>query len=290
MEKNARGWIVVSRKLTESWAWQDAARLRRWLALLFAVNFADQKVEIHGETIIVHQGCSLMTDRQLGNLWECPRSTAQRFLAEFIAQDMVVICVTKCKNINVRIIMVKNYNKYQQKSNNLKPHKGVGTKLGTDCGTKLGTNVGTHNTDENQSAKQKTLQNAGTKLGTSYGLKDGENVGTLKQYINNKQENQLTADESKASRQADFISWFNGKMQNARIPKIRLFTEAREKAVAQVWTQFGADSVSEVVNRAAVSPFLNGEGKKRFVATFDWIFKPENFLKILEGNYDARKY
>ena len=280
----------MSRKLTESWAWQDAARLRRWLALLFAVNFADQKVEIHGETIIVHQGCSLMTDRQLGNLWECPRSTAQRFLAEFIAQDMVVICVTKCKNINVRIIMVKNYNKYQQKSNNLKPHKGVGTKLGTDCGTKLGTNVGTHNTDENQSAKQKTLQNAGTKLGTSYGLKDGENVGTLKQYINNKQENQLTADESKASRQADFISWFNGKMQNARIPKIRLFTEAREKAVAQVWTQFGADSVNEVVNRAAVSPFLNGEGKKRFVATFDWIFKPENFLKILEGNYDARKY
>ena len=290
MEKNARGWIVVSRKLTESWAWQDAARLRRWLALLFAVNFADQKVEIHGETIIVHQGCSLMTDRQLGNLWECPRSTAQRFLAEFIAQDMVVICVTKCKNINVRIIMVKNYNKYQQKSNNLKPHKGVGTKLGTDCGTKLGTNVGTHNTDENQSAKQKTLQNAGTKLGTSYGLKDGENVGTLKQYINNKQENQLTADESKASRQADFISWFNGKMQNARIPKIRLFTEAREKAVAQVWTQFGADSVNEVVSRAAVSPFLNGEGKKHFVATFDWIFKPENFLKILEGNYDARKY
>jgi hypothetical protein len=26
------------------------------------------------------------------------------------------------------------------------------------------------------------------------------------------------------------------------------------------------------------------------VATFDWIFKPENFLKILEGNFDARKY
>jgi hypothetical protein len=48
MEKNARGWIVVSRKLTESWAWQDAARLRRWLALLFAVNFADQKEEVCG--------------------------------------------------------------------------------------------------------------------------------------------------------------------------------------------------------------------------------------------------
>ena len=124
----------------------------------------------------------------------------------------------------------------------------------------------------------------------SYELKVDGKVSSLKQYINNKQENQLTADKSKASRQADFISWFNGKVQNARIPKIRLFTEAREKVVAQVWTQFGADRVNEVVNRAAISPFLNGEGKKRFVATFDWIFKPENFLKILEGNFDARKY
>jgi hypothetical protein len=141
-----------------------------------------------------------------------------------------------------------------------------------------------------KSVEEETQQNTERKLERSYKPKVGTFTEPLKQYNNNKQENQLTADKSKASRQADFISWFNGKVQNARIPKIRLFTENREKAVAQVWTQFGADSVNEVVSRAAVSPFLNGEGKKRFVATFDWIFKPENFLKILEGNFDARKY
>jgi hypothetical protein len=224
MEKNARGWIVVSRKLTESWAWQDAARLRRWLALLFAVNFADQKEEVYGETIVVHQGCSLMT------------------------------------------------------------------KLSQDVSRKLSRNVSSDTYNDNQNVIQETQQNVSRKPSCSYELKVDGKVSSLKQYNNNKQENQLTADKSKASRQADFISWFNGKVQNARIPKIRLFTEAREKAVAQVWTQFGADSVSEVVSRAAISPFLNGEGKKRFVATFDWIFKPENFLKILEGNFDARKY
>ena len=290
MEKNARGWIVVSRKITESWAWQDAARLRRWLALLFAVNFADQKVEIHGETIVVHQGCSLMTDRQLCNLWECPIGSAHHFLYEFIEQDMVTVSVIKCKKKKIRIIMVKNYNKYQQKSNNLKPQYDDSRKLSQNCSRKLSRNVSCGNTDENQNIKQETQQNCSRKLSCSYELKVDENVSSLKQYNNNKQENQLTADKSKASRQADFISWFNGKMQNARIPKIRLFTENREKAVAQVWTQFGADSVNEVVSRAAVSPFLNGEGKKRFVATFDWIFRPDNFLKILEGNYDPRKF
>jgi hypothetical protein len=88
-----------------------------------------------------------------------------------------------------------------------------------------------------------------------------------------------------AGRQISFLGLM-AKCRMRGFPKIRsLHRSDREKAVAQIWTQFGADSVNEVVSRAAVSPFLNGEGKKHFVATFDWIFKPENFLKILEGNY-----
>jgi hypothetical protein len=290
MEKNARGWIVVSRKLTESWAWQDAARLRHWLALLFAVNFADQKVEVNGETIIVHPGSTLMTLSQLCDIWDCPMSTARFYLKEFINQNMVTMNVIKCKKKNIRIITVKNYNKYQQKCNNLKPQRNVASKLAQNTTRKLAQNIANDNVYDNQYTNEETQSNVARKLASNYKLKVDGNLATLKQYNNNKQENQLTADKSKASRQADFISWFNGKVQNARIPKIRLFTENREKAVAQVWTQFGADSVNEVVNRAAVSPFLNGEGKKHFVATFDWIFKPENFLKILEGNFDARKY
>jgi hypothetical protein len=290
MEKNARGWIVVSRKLTESWAWQDAARLRRWLALLFAVNFADQKVEVNGETIMVHPGSTLMTLSQLCDIWDCPMSTARFYLKEFINQNMVTMNVIKCKKKNIRIITVKNYNKYQQKCNNLKPQRNVASKLAQNTTRKLAQNIANDNVYDNQYTNEETQSNVARKLASNYKLKVDGNLATLKQYNNNKQENQLTADKSKASRQADFISWFNGKVQNARIPKIRLFTENREKAVAQVWTQFGADSVNEVICRAAVSPFLNGEGKKHFVATFDWIFKPENFLKILEGNFDARKY
>ena len=74
-------------------------------------------------------------------------------------------------------------------------------------------------------------------------------------------------------------------MQNAKIPKIRLF-KSEGKLLAQIWTQFGADSVNEVVSRAAaLSPFLNGEGKKTFRGDYlTGYSKPENFLKILEGN------
>jgi hypothetical protein len=59
-----------------------------------------------------------------------------RYLAEFKAHDMVAINVTKCKKKNIRIITVKNYNKYQQKSNNLKPQCEVSRKLSQDAESK----------------------------------------------------------------------------------------------------------------------------------------------------------
>jgi hypothetical protein len=36
---------------------------------------------------------------------------------------------------------------------------------------------------------------------------------------------------------------------------------------------------------ALSSPMLNGKGKKGFVPDFDWIFKEENFVRILEGSF-----
>jgi predicted phage replisome organizer len=45
------------------------------------------------------------------------------------------------------------------------------------------------------------------------------------------------------------------------------------------------DSVFRMIDQAAKSPFLRGENKQEFVASFDWCFKPKNFVKVLEGNY-----
>ena len=46
----------------------------------------------------------------------------------------------------------------------------------------------------------------------------------------------------------------------------------------------------EVFQRAAASPFLFGNGKTGWRATFDWfIANGGNTLKILEGNYDAKR-
>lgn len=85
---------------------------------------------------------------------------------------------------------------------------------------------------------------------------------------------------------------YNGLMElyNSTVGRslspIRLMTDARKKRVRTCIRQYGAQSVSEVFRIVQGSPFLLGHGKGGWKATFDWIFTPNNYVKILEGNYN----
>ena len=37
------------------------------------------------------------------------------------------------------------------------------------------------------------------------------------------------------------------------------------------------------------SNFLKGQNNKNWIITFDWFIRPNNFIKVLEGNYSNRK-
>ena len=47
---------------------------------------------------------------------------------------------------------------------------------------------------------------------------------------------------------------------------------------------YGIEKVIEAINSISKSDFLMGRAKD-FVITFDWFVKPNNFAKVLEGNY-----
>jgi hypothetical protein len=46
--------------------------------------------------------------------------------------------------------------------------------------------------------------------------------------------------------------------------------------------------VLAAIGKVSRSAFLRGQNEKRWVITFDWLLKPNNFPKVLEGNYDDR--
>lgn len=51
---------------------------------------------------------------------------------------------------------------------------------------------------------------------------------------------------------------------------------------------YGIDKVIEAIHRANESKFLKGFNRKGWTADFGWFIRPENFQKVLEGNYDNR--
>lgn len=51
---------------------------------------------------------------------------------------------------------------------------------------------------------------------------------------------------------------------------------------------YGVDKILEAIRKVDQSDFLKGGGDKGWTATFDWFIKPDNFAKVLSGNYDSK--
>lgn len=85
-----------------------------------------------------------------------------------------------------------------------------------------------------------------------------------------------------------FLNFFNHavKEHHSQIPPIALITPRRLSTLNSRAKEHGKEALRKVVLNAVTAPFLNGASEKPFVASFDWLFKPNNFIKVLEGNYN----
>ena len=51
---------------------------------------------------------------------------------------------------------------------------------------------------------------------------------------------------------------------------------------------YGEEKILQDINRINSSKFLQGYNNNGWNITFDWFIKPNNFIKVLEGNYDDK--
>ena len=86
------------------------------------------------------------------------------------------------------------------------------------------------------------------------------------------------------------IMYFNDKMRGKSIKPIKNIVENTQRAewLKARRREHGDNAILLMIDKASASQFLNGYNSKGFVASFDWLIRPNNFLKVLEGNYDDR--
>lgn len=62
----------------------------------------------------------------------------------------------------------------------------------------------------------------------------------------------------------------------------------REQMIKARVKQYGINSVYAAIEKIKNSDFLQGKNDRNWVCTFDWFILPNNFPKVLEGNYDNK--
>lgn len=70
----------------------------------------------------------------------------------------------------------------------------------------------------------------------------------------------------------------------AQITKIVHGTNRYKQLNARI-REYGLDKVLEAIENVRKSPFLRGQNRTGWIAAFDWLIKPNNFCKVLDGNY-----
>ena len=72
------------------------------------------------------------------------------------------------------------------------------------------------------------------------------------------------------------------------LPSVQKLTDKRKRALKSITKKFSVENLKTVFKKAEESSFLNGSSDKWSGATFDWLIKEDNIVKVLEGNYDDK--
>ena len=70
------------------------------------------------------------------------------------------------------------------------------------------------------------------------------------------------------------------------LPKVSKSTKDRQNLILKILEIYTPEDIGTAFNNVAESDYLSGRKKgTTWKANFDWILNPDNFIKILEGNY-----
>jgi uncharacterized protein YdaU (DUF1376 family) len=81
------------------------------------------------------------------------------------------------------------------------------------------------------------------------------------------------------------------------LPRVKAWTKKRQQALeARIQERCKAGKSANLIDYwrtvftdVATSDFLSGRGKSDFRANLGWLLRPENFLKVIEGNFTNRR-
>lgn len=259
-----QGFIKVYRKMLK-WEWfTEPNTSHLFMYLLLSANYTPQKW--HGNVI---QRGQLLT-----NLKDIQKDTG-------ISLQSVRTCLkrlVKTKEITVEptnkysIITVCNYDNYQcmpdaddnQLTSNEQANiiQQTSTEQSADTQSTLYKEYNKNIKKEKKEKKEKNTDKANALYAIS-GLSESKILDTTMEYFNS------SIDKNKSG-----------------MRKIRSISNDRRRLTLARYKEYGLDGIKQMIDNATTSDFLGNPSDKWHGADFNWLMKPNNFPKVLEGKYN----
>ena len=118
---------------------------------------------------------------------------------------------------------------------------------------------------------------------------DGEKFPTNKNESNKNESNKNENSSTTEKVEKEFIDTVIKKWTDIGLNTVRNIKGKRLDSLHARIKEYSKDDVLTVIENVKYSDFLKGNNNRNWTADIDWILKPNNFIKVLEGNYNKDK-
>ena len=260
------GWIKLHRQIQECFLWrikEPFDKRSAWIDLLLLMEHQNKNLMIDGKIETIKRGSYMLSIEKLCDRWMWSRNKVKRYLDVLEREHMIV---TRRTNKGT-LVSVVNYCVYQNQDKQGEPPREPTVELADEPALELALEPPDELPDEPQI---KNIRN-----------KEDKNI-----YIVS---NDTICQTQDVRRVVD--KW--NELEKYGIASIKKLTSSsnRYRMLNARIKQFSLDDVLTAIENIKDSSFLQGKSDSRrpWVITFDWFVKPNNFPKVLEGQYSDKK-
>jgi len=254
----SEGWIRLHRQFLDHWLCDEYRPLTRreaWENMLLWANYRETKVLIKGQLFVCGRGQLLYSLETWALKFNWSVGQVRRFF-KLLEMDKMIIIEGLHKTTRLTIC---NYESYQSEQH--------ANDMPTTCQRHADD---TPTTDQRQQEKKEKKDK---------NVKKEKNSTTGEIFLGTEMEVKIDYDYI-----VDLYHNLCSKMS-----RVAVLNQQRKGFINARYSEFGMEKITSVLRLAGESKFLNGDNDRAWKADLEWIFRPVNFVKILEGKYTNRE-
>jgi hypothetical protein len=252
------GWIKLHRRLTHNpiWTQEPFTRGQAWVDLLLLANHAEKYIRVRGRRVPVKRGQVGWSEVKLAERWQWSRGKVRRFLKELKMDQQI----EQQKNNATTLITIINYDAYQSDG-----------------------------TVDETADGQQTVQQTDSRRYPNKNDKNDKNVQEEEYVADGVGEDIVRQANNVACPHQEIIALYHETLPE--LPCVRVWNDANQKRLRARWREDAErqrlDWWRNYFTSVRGMPFLMGRVKE-FQATLEWLVRPQNMSKVLNGQFIDR--